>query len=99
LKKINQDGDIDRNIWGVVHTKWEGSNLDWRNSDTEKIFSRNIKKMERDKSADDINTSPFQRKMKQLEDSGNKDIINESIKEKRKYTKNSIIEKQNDFQI
>ena len=97
LKKINQDGDIDRNIWGVVHTKWEGSNLDWRNSDTEKIFSRNIKKMERDKSADDINVSPFQRKMKQLEDSGNKDIINESIKEKRKYTKNSFIEKQNYF--
>ena len=97
LKKINQDGDIDRNIWGVVHTKWEGSNLDWRNSDTEKIFSRNFKKMERDKSADDINASPFQRKMKQLEDSGNKDIINESIKDKRKYTKNSFREKQNYF--
>jgi hypothetical protein len=53
--------------------------------------------MERDKSADDINASPFQKKMKQLEDSGNKDIINESIKEKRKYTKNSFIEKQNYF--
>jgi len=97
LKKINQDTDIDRNIWGVVHTKWEGSNLDWRNSDTEKIFSRNNKKMERDKSADDINASPFQRRMKQLEDSGNRDIITESIKEKRKYTKNSFIEKQNYF--
>ena len=97
--KTNQGGENDRNIWGVLHSKWERSNLDWRNSETEKIFRRtytgNFHKKGGDKSSDDINQDPFQRKMNQLQDSGNKDTINESIKIKRKYNKNTLKDKLN----
>ena len=48
-----------------------------------------------EKNLDNRNDSPFQRKMNQLQDSGNKDTINESIKLKRKYNKNAYKEKLN----
>ena len=97
--KTNQEGENDRNIWGAVHSKWERSNLDWRNTETEKIFRRtytgDLHKKAGDLSSDDINQDPFQRKMNQLQDSGNKDTINESIKAKRKYNKNALKDKLN----
>ena len=90
--------EIDRNVWGVVHTKWEKSNLDWKDSGTEKIFRRkNIDKVDKlgNKSFDEIKNQPFKRKMEQLSDSENKDTINESIKLKRKFNKNLAKEKFN----
>ena len=97
-KKINNISrnahlnDNERNIWGALHSKWESSNLDWRSTDTEKIFGKTYsgkwhpKKLEQN--LNDSNNDPFQKKMEQLQDSDNKDIINESIKIKRKYNKN-----------
>ena len=106
-KKLNKKKNIiksrnlkenDRNLWGVVHSKWEKSNLDWRNSETElifgKTFSGKMPSME-DKNIEEKNDNPFQRKMEQLQDSGNKDTINESIKLKRKYNKNLFKERLN----
>ena len=95
-KKINKPGNAqlnenDRNIWGALHSKWESSDLDWRSTDTEKIFGKTYSgKMPQKikKNLDSNNIDPFQKKMEQLQDSGNKDIINESIKIKRKYNKN-----------
>ena len=55
-----------RNIWGSVHSKWEQSNLDWRNPDTEIIFRKtNTGKMpEKDeKNADEKKSDPFQKKI------------------------------------
>ena len=89
MKSRNLEND--RNIWGSVHSKWEKSNLDWRNSETELIFGKTysgkMPEME-DKNFEEKNDNPFQKKMEQLQDSGNKDTINESIKLKRKYNKN-----------
>ena len=82
----------DRNIWGAFHSRWETSNLDWRSTDTEKIFRKTYSgnwTHKNEKILDDNNNfNPFQKKMEQLQDSGNKDTINESIKMKRKYNKN-----------
>ena len=98
INKSRNNQENDRNIWGVVHTKWEKSNLDWKNSDTEKIFRKTYSGKANkigEKSLDDINVDPFQRKMNQLSDSGNKDTINESIKIKRQYNKNLLKDKLN----
>ena len=101
IKKIrtrNQEGENDRNIWGTIHSKWEKSNLDWRNTDTEIIFGKTYsgKMPEFNEKNEEINNDdPFQRKMNQLQDSGNKDTINESIKVKRKYNKNALTHKLN----
>ena len=96
--KNNQGSENDRNIWGAINSKWERSNLDWRNTDTEIIFGKTytgrLPGMS-EKNLDNRNDSPFQRKMNQLQDSGNKDTINESIKLKRKYNKNAYKEKLN----
>ena len=89
--EITKENENNRNIWGSVHSKWEQSNLDWRNPDTEIIFRKTNKgKMpEKDeKNSDEKKSDPFQKKMEQLQDSENKDTINESIKDKRKYNKN-----------
>ena len=102
LNKMNKDkikkNQEDKNLWGVVNSNWERSNLDWRNSDTEIIFRKTyagrLTKMPA-KQLDNRTDSPFQRKMDQLQDSNNKDTINESIKEKRKYVKQSYKDKTN----
>ena len=69
---------IDKNIWGAPHGNWERSDLDWKNEKTEIIFNKtdNNKKNE--------NITPFQRKMIQLADSNNQDILSETIKLNRK---------------
>lgn len=102
-KKVNKSRNIDqnendKNIWGTVHSNWERSNLDWRNADCELIFGKTYQgklpelEQKNDEKKIDI---PFQRKMEQLQDSGNKDTINESIKTKRKYNKNIYKDKFN----
>ena len=101
--KVNKSRNIDqnkndKNIWGTVHSNWERSNLDWRNADCELIFGKTYQgklpelEQKNDEKKIDI---PFQRKMEQLQDSGNKDTINESIKTKRKYNKNIYKDKFN----
>ena len=102
-KKVNKSRNIDqnendKNIWGTVHSNWERSNLDWRNADCELIFGKTYQgKLPELEEKNDVkkNDIPFQRKMLQLQDSGNKDTINESIKTKRKYNKNIYKDKFN----
>ena len=94
----NKNNQEDRNLWGVVNTKWEKSNLDWRNADTEIIFGKTYSgRMTKPegKELDNRTDSPFQRKMNQLQDSNNKDTINECIKERRKYVKSSYKDRLN----
>ena len=69
----------DRNLWGAVHSKWEKTNLDWKNPVTEVMFGTGI--------SADINRkygpkgpTSFQRKLNQLADTKNKDTINEEEK-------------------
>ena len=69
----------DRSLWGSVHTKWEKSNLDWKNPETELMFGTGI--------SQDVNQNfgpkgpnAFQRKLNQLADTKNKDTINEEKK-------------------
>ena len=78
----NQKRDLtnnDRSQWGAVHTKWEKSNLDWKNPETELMFGSGI--------SEDVNKNfgpngptAFQRKLNQLADTKNKDTINEEKK-------------------
>ena len=69
----------DRSLWGSVHTKWENSNLDWKDSKTEIMFGTGLPK--------DVNNNfgpngpnAFQRKLNNLADTKNKDTINEEKK-------------------
>ena len=102
-KKINKSRNIDqnendKNIWGTIHSNWERSNLDWRDANCELIFGKTyqgkLPELE-EKNVEKKTDIPFQRKMEQLQDSGNKDTINESIKMKRKYNKNLYKDKFN----
>lgn len=65
-KKI---ADKDRHLWGVYHTKWEKSNLDWKNTETEIMFKPG--------SGNFADKNAFQRKMYQLADSGNINTLTE----------------------
>ena len=96
-KNVNNQNEKEnnKNIWGAPHSNWERSDLDWRNTDTEIIFNKTYSgKMPKEEKKENENEEnkneiAFQRKMNQLQDSGNKDTINESIKLKRKYNKNT----------
>ena len=92
--------ETDRNQWGSINNKWEKSNLDWRNTDTELIFGKTYTAQTNKNNGKNMNNSieyetPFQKKMNQLQDSGYRDTINESLKERRKFTKSSIKDKLN----
>ena len=70
----------DKLLFGSVHTKWEKSNIDWCNPKTELMFGNLYSK--------DINSfygpngpTPFQRKLNQLNDNKNIDILTEKEKE------------------
>jgi len=78
LQNSVNENSIDKNIWGAPHGNWERSDLDWKNEKTEIIFNKT------DKNKKNENITPFQRKMKQLADSNNKDTISETIKLNRK---------------
>ena len=82
LGEENQKRDLtnnDRNMWGSVHTKWETSNLDWKDAHTELMFGTGL--------SQDVNNNfgpngpnAFQRKLNVLADTKNKDTINEEVK-------------------
>ena len=82
LGEENQKRDLtnnDRNLWGSVHTKWEATNLDWKDAHTELIFGTGL--------SQDVNNNfgpngpnAFQRKLNDLADTKNKDTINEEVK-------------------
>ena len=97
--KREEGPDNDRNIWGALHNNWEKSNLDWMDPNTEIIFSKTFMgrfpKINLEKIKEKEKESAFQRKAKQLSDSGFKDTINESIKVKRKWEKIPLEERLN----
>ena len=91
-KNIERE-DNDRNIWGALHSNWEKSNLDWKNSNTELLFGKTYSgpsyKIKLEKNKEKEKEDAFTRKVKHLSDSGFKDTINEqeSIKSKRNWNK------------
>ena len=91
INKTKEAEDNDRNIWGALHNNWEKSNLDWKTANTEiifgKTFSGRFPKLNLEKIKEKEKEDAFQRKVKHLSDSGFKDTINESIKEKRNWQK------------
>ena len=91
INKTKEDEDNDRNIWGALHNNWEKSNLDWKTANTEIIFGKTYSgrfpKLNLEKIKEKEKEDAFQRKVKHLSDSGFKDTINESIKEKRNWQK------------
>ena len=78
VRKTRDLKNNDRSLWGAVHSKWEKTNLDWRDTETELMFGKTFN--------DDINKNyphgptPFQRKINQLADTKNTDTITESAK-------------------
>ena len=82
LGNENQKRDLsnnDRSLWGSVHTKWEKSNLDWRDPQTEVMFGIGISK-DVNKNFGPNGPNAFQRKLNNLADTKNKDTINEEKK-------------------
>ena len=82
LGEENQKRDLsnnDRNLWGSVHSKWEKSNLDWKDAQTELMFGPGLPK---DVSNNFGPNGPnaFQRKLNDMADTKNKDTINEEKK-------------------
>ena len=71
--------DNDRSQWGAVHTKWEKSNLDWRNPETELMFGSGLSQ-DVNKDFGPKGPNAFQRKLNQLADTKNKDTISEEKK-------------------
>ena len=67
---------VNRNIWGVPHSKWKQSNLDWKSPKAEIMFKSG--------SGMFSNKNSFQRKMAHLADSENTDILNGKVKEEFK---------------
>ena len=72
--------DNDKDIWGAVHNKWEKTNLDWSNPETEVMFLKNHYK-EMNKIYGPKGPNAFQRKLSQLADSKNVDTITNTKKE------------------
>ena len=82
LGNENEKRDItnnDRNLWGSVHTKWETSNLDWKNPQTELMFGSGVSQ-DAEKNFGPDGPNAFQRKLNQLADTKNKDTISEENK-------------------
>ena len=78
MKSIIQENN-DRDLWGSVHSKWEKTNIDWKDPHTEIMFGAGIPK---DVSNNFGPNGPnaFQRKLNNLADTKNKDTINEENK-------------------
>ena len=78
----NQKRDLsnnDRNLYGSVHTKWEATNLDWKDAHTEIIFGTGLSQ-EANNNCGPNGPNAFQRKLNGLADTNNKDTINEEVK-------------------
>jgi len=69
----------DRDLWGSVHSKWEKTNIDWRDPHTEIMFGAGIPKDVNDNFGPN-GLNAFQRKLNNLADTKNKDTINEENK-------------------
>ena len=67
-------------LYGAVHSKWEKSKIDWLNPQTELMFgTQALKDLRQEFSPKGPNA--FQRKLNQLADTKNIDIINEEKKQ------------------
>ena len=64
---------------GAVHSKWEKSNIDWLNPQTELMFG-NLDSKNANSNFGPNGPTPFQRKLNQLADTKNIDTINENKK-------------------
>ena len=69
----------DRSLWGSVHTKWEKSNIDWKNPEAELMFGTGVSQ-DVNKDFGPKGPNAFQRKLNQLADTKNKDTISEEKK-------------------
>jgi hypothetical protein len=69
----------DRDLWGSVHSKWEKTNIDWKDPHTEIMFGAGIPKDVSDNFGPN-GPNAFQRKLNNLADTKNKDTINEENK-------------------
>ena len=65
---------LNRNIWGGKHSKWQTSNMSWTDQGAQILFKKS------DKEADFDNMTAFQRKLKDMADSDNIDILSEKLK-------------------
>lgn len=79
IKPEEKAKNVDKNVWGVYHTKWESSNLDWKNPGTELMFSKTYTGGDFPNQSKTQKTA-FQKKLYQLADSANTDTINETEK-------------------
>jgi hypothetical protein len=78
----NQKRDLsnnDRNLWGSVHSKWEKSNLDWKDAQTELMFGPGLPQDVKNNFGPN-GPNAFQRKLNDMADTKNKDTINEEKK-------------------
>ena len=79
-KNISRDlTNNDRSLYGAVHSKWEKSNIDWLNPQTELMFG-NLDSKNANSNFGPNGPTPFQRKLNQLADTKNIDTINENKK-------------------
>ena len=69
----------DRDLWGSVYSKWEKTNIDWRDPHTEIMFGAGIPKDVNDNFGPN-GPNAFQRKLNNLADTKNIDTINEEKK-------------------
>ena len=70
-------------LYGAVHSKWEKSKIDWLNPQTELMFgTQALKDLKQEFSPKGPNA--FQRKLNQLADTKNIDIINEEKSKEEK---------------
>ena len=72
--------DNDRTLFGAIHSKWEKSNIDWFNPQTELMFGNQVSK-DLNKSFGTNGPTPLERKLNQLADTKNMDTITEVVKE------------------
>ena len=82
LGEENQKRDLsnnDRNLWGSVNSKWEMSNLDWKDAHTELMFGTGYSQ-DANNNFGPNGPNAFQRKLNNLADTKNKDTINEEVK-------------------
>ena len=78
-KKPQGSSHNDKLLFGSVHTKWEKSNLNWYNPETEIMFG-NLNSKDINSNFGPNGPTPFQRKLNQLNDSKNIDILTEKEK-------------------
>ena len=80
--KINEQNKkkscLNKNIWGGTHCKWQKSNMDWKDPGAQVLFKKIDTERNLNNNKGEI--SAFQRKLKDLADSEDMDILSERIK-------------------